>query len=201
MLSSHIVGSFHTSLSSFSTLFPLLGSLASGPASIVMLGALLFGRTLLVGSSMTMGIPTFFATLNWSADTCKKNFYQAVLQVILPLICIALFIVHPIGNQAWVYSMYWLIPVTLFTLQRLGYHSIFFTALNSTFIAHALGSIIWLYVANLEAATWIALIPRVAVERFVFALVNTVGYCVIQKVSTLLTHVSRMKQTNLDNQL
>jgi hypothetical protein len=139
-----------------------------------------------------MGIPTFFATLNWSADTNNKMYLQPLLQVIIPLTCMALFILHPVGSQAWFYSMYWLIPVALFAGKKLGYHSVFSTALSSTFIAHAIGSVMWLYTSNLTATSWIALIPRVAVERSVFAAGSTLTYyglCTV--VSTWKTYKNR----------
>lgn len=197
MLSSHICGSFNTSLSSFSALFPLLGSIATSPLSFIALVTIFFGRTILIGSSITMGIPTFFAMLNWSADAQKKTLLQILLQIIIPILCIALFVIHPTGNQAWLYSMYWLIPVALWIAQRYGYQAVFLTALSSTFIAHALGSVIWLYGAHLKPEVWLALISRVAVERLVFALTGTIGYCVIQKIGVLIT---RSKQINMENQ-
>jgi len=47
--------------------------------------------------------------------------------------------------------------------------SFFLVALSSSFIAHAVGSVIWLYSLSMPAEKWIALIPIVAVERFIFA--------------------------------
>ena len=51
--------------------------------------------------------------------------------------------------------------------------------LGSTFTAHAVGSVIWLYaglVPNPE--TWLALIPVVVLERILFASGMFVGYTI-----------------------
>jgi hypothetical protein len=55
--------------------------------------------------------------------------------------------------------------------------NIFFTSLGSTFTAHAVGSVIWLYTIPMTAGMWLALIPIVALERLCFAtgMVTVVG--------------------------
>jgi len=89
----------------------------------------------------------------------------------------ALFVIHPVGTIAFAYSLYWLIPVCLWILNRFNLlKGIFSTALQSTFVAHAAGSIIWLYTLNMPATKWLSLIPIVAVERFVFAGIATLFY-------------------------
>lgn len=81
-------------------------------------------------------------------------------------ICIALFLLNPIGRQAWMYSFIWLIPfIATFFKKRLVLNS-----LGATFTAHAVGSVIFLYTFGLTPAIWIGLIPVVFIERGLFTL-------------------------------
>ncbi len=89
-----------------------------------------------------------------------KNKYTAI---VFP-ICIALFLINPIGRQAWMYSAIWLIPfVATFFKKKLILNS-----LGATFTAHAVGSVIFLYTFGLTPAIWIGLIPVVFIERGFF---------------------------------
>ena len=97
---------------------------------------------------------------------------------IVPLACIALFICHPEGRGAWVFSLYWLIPiVALFVKNRL-----IANALGATFTAHAVGSVAFLYAFNLKAAVWMSLIPQVFLERVTMAIGIWVFYLVVNSV-------------------
>lgn len=87
------------------------------------------------------------------------------------------FIVHPVGGAAWAYSLYWLIPVALYMIRK---ESLFLTALGSTFTAHAVGSVIWIYANPMTPQTWLALIPVVFIERLVFASGMVVAYHAIK---------------------
>src|SRR5207237_10360114 len=95
----------------------------------------------------------------------------------------ALFIVHPIGSQAFMYSFYWLIPIGLFGLAR---KTLFLEALGSTFVAHAVGSVIWLYTVPTTAGMWVGLIPIVAVERLLFAMGMVVMYRFIMGIKSMI---------------
>jgi len=101
----------------------------------------------------------------------------------IPALCILLFIIHPVGRQAWYYSMYWLIPVlAVFKKERL-----ILNALGATFTAHAIGSTIFLYAFGYTPAFWTALIPIVAYERGVFALGIWASYLILNNVLNLFT--------------
>ena len=79
------------------------------------------------------------------------------MQILVPVLCMALFGLHPVGSQAFAYTLYWLIPVTLYIMSSLvnvlprfqQFTPIFLQALSSTFIAHAVGSVIWLYTVGM----------------------------------------------------
>jgi hypothetical protein len=105
-----------------------------------------------------------------------------------------LFIVHPVGREAFFYSFYWIIPVLVFYLP---YRSLFLTALGSTFVAHAVGSVIWLYTGSYTPAMFLALVPIVVVERMIFALGMVAQ---IHLGRTLFAMLSRYQIVGLENQ-
>jgi len=86
--------------------------------------------------------------------------------VVIPLICMGMFALHDVGCLAWPYTLYWLIPVVLW----FGSDNLCSRALTSSFVAHAIGSVIWLYCGDTSAATWMGLIPVVFVERLLMAM-------------------------------
>ena len=88
------------------------------------------------------------------------------LFVVVPLCAMMLFCVHPIGTQAFYYSWYWFIPMIIYFFVQ---DTIYSRALAASFLAHAVGSVVWLYAGNIPAEIWIALIPLVAVERLIIA--------------------------------
>jgi len=93
---------------------------------------------------------------------------QKKTAIIFP-ICIALFLLNPIGRQAWMYSLIWLIPFAA----TFGKKKLILNSLGATFTAHAVGSVIFLYTFGLTPAIWMSLIPVVFIERGVF----TIGIC------------------------
>ena len=121
--------------------------------------------------------PALFATLYFAKYSKGKLLTAAV-----PLVCMALFVLHPVGAQAWYYSLYWLIPLVALLIPE----HLFLRSLGATFTAHSIGSVIWLYMFPSTAALWIALIPVVAFERFLFASGISVSYIAF---NTLFAHV------------
>lgn len=107
-----------------------------------------------------------FAT--WYFSGYKKN--GALLFV--PLVAMALFVLHPVGAEAWYYSLYWLVPVVAYFLPK----NLFLRSLGASFMAHAVGSVAFLYTFATVPAYWIALIPVVAMERLVFASGTAVSF-------------------------
>ena len=103
-------------------------------------------------------LPMVFAAYYFG--TKKKN-----LLVIVPMIAIALFVLHPVGRQVWYFSLFWTIPIIAkFFPQRL-----FLRSLGATFAAHAVGGAIWVWSVPMTPELWIALIPVVIIERLLFA--------------------------------
>jgi len=109
---------------------------------------------------------------------------QKATAIIFP-VCIILFILNPIGRQAWMYSLIWLIPfVATFGKKRLILNS-----LGATFTAHAVGSVIFLYLFGLTPAIWMALIPVVFMERGLFTLGIWISCLVFNTVLDKLTNI------------
>lgn len=161
---SFIIGSSMAFFSAFNIIAPLAGAFGGVAHSILIvglgiMGSLLSGKVLLSHLVLSYHIPTFFASAYWYSG--------APIRLFLPLLCMLLFVTHPTGMAAWVYSLYWLIPIVIYFSKR---NSVFLNALGSTFIAHAVGSVIWLYTIPMLPAQWLALMPIVALERFAFAL-------------------------------
>lgn len=116
-------------------------------------------------------IPGFCAALSW---TMQKNRFRALFF----LCCAVLFLMHPVGGKAGIYVLLWCIPTFLCFVKR---HAIFFEAVISTSIAHAIGSVIWLYTVPSHASEWVSLIPLAFVERLFFAIGMTCMYYLYQK--------------------
>ena len=104
----------------------------------------------------------FFATMNSSQRT--KTF-----KIFVPLAAILLFVLHPVGREAWFFSLYWTIPIIAVLLPKKYSNSIIARSLGATFTAHAVGGALWIWTVPMTAAQWIGLIPIVAYERLLFA--------------------------------
>jgi hypothetical protein len=183
---SAVVGVSSTYFSLASIVFPLSGLLGFSGIAIVTFARLimaiaLYGTPL---SATVYYIPTIFASAYWVL-------HRRVFPVIVSCVCIILFVVHPVGFNAAIYSFYWFIPVVVAFMPS---RFIFTQALSSTFLAHAVGSVIFLYMHPAVPATqWISLIPLVAVERCIFALGMTgvyyagmyINYLVLEKIKNI----------------
>lgn len=165
-----IIGQAFEFFSLSDVVMPLSGNL--GFSFIGLVVALRVGmKTLLIGTpliALVYHIPGFCASAYWAME-------NKLISLIIPLICMGAFIAHPIGLQAAPYSLYWLIPMALFFVPR---KTIFMHSLASTFIAHAVGSVVWLYLHPMGPEVWYGLIPVVAVERLMFASGMTLVYYV-----------------------
>ncbi|MDP3889176.1 MAG: hypothetical protein Q8Q25_01375 [bacterium] len=170
---SFIIGSWAAFFSGTSMLTPLVGAWAGCAGSCGMLGLVLLKHLFLGGivsaKWLACCVPGFAASLYWGNKS-------ALVRVGIPMVCMVLFAVHPVGFQALPYALYWLIPFGLFFVRR---KTIFLESLGSTFIAHAVGSVIWLYTVPMHSSVWLSLIPLVLVERLLFALGMTGLYYVL----------------------
>jgi hypothetical protein len=158
-----ILGSSHSYFSFGSVLAPMIALFGGITSATILLCTKMLVRGILHGAT-SFG-PTFYIPTLCASWALARPYYHMVWYGI-PIVCIVLFMLHPVGGQVWFYALYWWIPLVI-AYGR--YKSLFARALGATFIAHAVGSIIWLYTVPMTAAQWTALIPIVAVERITYA--------------------------------
>lgn len=120
------------------------------------------------------GVPTLCALLYWSHES-------KVMRIGVSALCMVLFVLHPVGFYAAPYTLFWLISMIIALLPNYN----LLMAFGSTFTAHAVGSVMHLYLLNtLSAQSWIALMPLVIIERTILALSAWLGYMIAYKIYT-----------------
>ncbi len=131
-------------------------------------------------------LPMVFAAAYFS--TKKKRFGAAVSAA-----AIAAFLLHPVGRQAWFFSLYWTIPLIVKILPKKWGDKLFLRSLGSTFTAHAVGGAIWVWAVPMTASQWTVLIPVVAAERLLFAAGISASYIAVNTVLALLTEKLKIR--------
>lgn len=106
------------------------------------------------------------------------------LLLLIPIVSILAFAIHPIGRTVWFYSLYWLIPLAVWPLRQ---KFLLARALGSTFTAHAVGGAVWIWAFNLPAPVWISLIPTVVLERTIFAFGICASYIFVNNLISILS--------------
>ena len=162
---SMILGSYTACFSAINVVMPTAGKWCGkrGVTVVFMIGVIL--RLLFRGFDLPLHflayhIPGLFGAYYFTSRSSS-------IRLLVPLFSMAFFILHPVGMQSWIYSMYWLIPIMLYCVNK---KSLWLDALGSTFVAHAIGSVIWIYTVETSATMWFSLLPIVAIERLLFTL-------------------------------
>ena len=106
------------------------------------------------GASLIRLLPMLFSVLYFA----KKTRWNLVI----PVIAMIAFWAHPEGRLAWVYPLYWFIPLIAYFFQD---KYLLARALGATFTAHAVGGALWIWVFNMKAGIWLSLMPIVWKER------------------------------------
>lgn len=163
---------------SAASMLPAIGGVFGSSLSLPLVAVYFLIKKSIGFSFVAGGLPTLCATMNWSVS---NKIMRMLFQLMLPVLCMTLFILHPVGGQAFAYSLYWLVPMAIFLVSRYV-QSIFLVALSSTFIAHAVGSVIFLYTVPTTPEQWLSLIPVVAMERLMFAVGGTVIYAALSSL-------------------
>ncbi|MBA2307171.1 hypothetical protein H0W26_03505 [Candidatus Dependentiae bacterium] len=91
-------------------------------------------------------------------------------------LCIALFLLHPVGYTCSYYVAYWIPPVIIGLLSR---KSVVLQAVGSTMTTHAVGSVIWLYTHDTTSLFWATLFYRVWAERLLCVTALVAGYYLV----------------------
>jgi len=121
---------------------------------------------------------------------------KQTLRVLVPIACMILFVVHPVGQQAWFYSLLWLVPILGVVLPKKFPGKLLFRSFGATFTAHAVGTALWIYTVPSTPQMWAGLLPITAYERFLFGLGIAGSYVV---VNTMLNYVLDKWKFNVPN--
>lgn len=166
------------------TLFDFFGPMAGGFLGPILGIASVFAvevinlfinHTPLTTGTVIRLFPTLFAVFYFAAINNKKYNGKWILAV--PLLCIALFIAHPIGRQVPYYPlMFWWIPVAAYFKRN----NLFLKSLGATFTAHAVGGVAFLWAMNLPVEVWRSLPPIVVSERLLFATGISASYILVK---------------------
>lgn len=186
------------------TLFQFFGPMAGaflGPvfgAAAVLLAQV--GNYLVLGKAFdAIGLlrlaPMLFAAYYFGTKAKEKlGLAPKLVLAEVSLLCMMLFILHPVGHQVWFFSLYWLIPIAL---AFAGKNPVF-RALGATFTAHAVGSTLWLYTIPMPAEVWVGLVPVVAFERLVFAAGIVFSYIAMNTLLSKVEAVSKSGVVSID---
>lgn len=102
--------------------------------------------------------------------------------LVVPAVCMLAFWANPEGRLAWAYPLYWLIPIVAYFFQE---KSIIMRALGTTFTAHAVGGVLWIWFIGMKAEVWMGLIPVVWKERGLMAIGITLTYIIFNFLMSL----------------
>ena len=183
---SFIVGSYAAFFSVSNCVVPLIGACAGLPGALAFFLVSICVRSLVSPLAffklLAFYVPGMVASVSWIEEFRYIRF-------VVPLVCMLLFVMHPVGGAAWAYSLYWLIPAALYFSQKDG---VFARSLSSTLVAHAVGSTIWLYADPMTPAVWLGLIPIVAAERLLFASGMAIVYTIVCYAQQQFPKMSRV---------
>jgi len=174
----------------FLTMFQFFGPIAGGFlgsvfGAIAVLGAQIIDF-ILVGKEISLInlirlTPMIFAAYYFG--TKKKH-----ISVIIPLLAITAFVMHPVGRTVWFFALFWTIPVIIKLIPGNIGNNVLLKSLGSTFTAHSVGGAAWIWSIQMPAEAWIALIPIVAFERSLFACGIAGSYLVMNTVLDKFKH-------------
>ena len=136
-------------------------------------------------------LPMLFAA--WYFGTKKGK-----LSILVPVAAIILFVAHPVGRQAWFFSLFWTIPIIIKLLPKKYGEKAFLKSLGATFTAHAVGGAMWNYIVPMTPAAWIALIPIVIFERLLFASGITISYVGLNTLLDRIDAKTKSEYVNID---
>lgn len=116
--------------------------------------------------------------------------------IFIPILAIIIFVLHPLGRIVWFYSLFWLIPISIYLLaprledrlEKRPYLIVYLYALAATYIDHAVGAVIYgLFIFEVPVEAWIQSIPWVPIERAIFALGIALLYLFFRAVEKAFT--------------
>lgn len=188
---SAIIGVEGQQFTLFQFVGPIAGGILSPVAGIFSVLVVELTNFLLAGKAFDLVnlvrlFPMAFAAFYFGSKARSSAF--------VAIIAMLLFWLHPIGSQAWFYALYWLIPLAATFYKQ----NILVRSLGTTFTAHSVGSVVFLYAFNLPAEVWVGLIPVVAVERLLFALGISVSYYAVNTALSAFSSKIELSFLNIE---
>ena len=182
---SALVGAENQFFTVFQFFGPIAGSFLGPVVGVIAVFLAEAADFLVVGKELTLVnigrlAPMLFATYFFA--TVNKQDRAKIFKIMVPLIAIALFVLHPVGRQAWFFALFWTIPIIAVLLPKKYSGSVISRSLGATFTAHAVGGALWAWTIPMTAAQWIALIPVVIYERALFAAGIGISFIVFNAV-------------------
>lgn len=176
---SYIVGSQEQSFTMFQFAGPVGGGIMGPGIGALSAVAVDFASKILLGK-MSWDLVGFIRLFTVAAAAVCFGMVREKkwAGIAIPVAGMALFWANPVGAEAWGYALLWLIPVAASLLAN----NLFMRSLASTFQAHVVGSLAFLYFVGMPAAAWWALIPLVLVERGLFAAGMSVTYVSLNSI-------------------
>ena len=169
----------------FFTLFQFFGPIAGSFLGPLFGGIAVLGAELVdffaVGKALSLVNLARLAPMIFAAyyfGTRKKESWN----VVIPILAMAVFILHPVGREVWFFTLFWLIPVVVKVLPAKYSGNLALKSLGATFAAHSVGGALWIWTVPMTAGQWIALIPIVAYERLLFAGGIAISFIVVNAV-------------------
>src|SRR3989338_1547490 len=136
-------------------------------------------------------LPMLFAAWYFGTKKDKISFF-------VPVAAIILFVAHPVGRQAWFFSLFWTIPIIIKLLPKKYGDKLFLRSLGATFTAHAVGGAMWNYLVPMTPAAWVALIPIVIYERLLFASGIALSFIILNTILDKLGAKTKAEYVNID---
>lgn len=164
----------------FQFIGPIAGGILGPLGGVATILAVSVSNFVLTGQALEL--PIIVSVFTMAAAAVYFGAKSRPIALVGP-VAMVLFWLHPEGSVAWIYPLFWVIPVLATFYKK----NLFARSLGSTFTAHAIGSVAYLYAFNIPAEVWFALIPVVAFERLLFASGISVSFVA---VTTALKYVS-----------
>lgn len=183
------IGEVQAQLSCVIVVIPLIAYVFSLPSSIFLGGTMWFLLHLSHTHPLTFGVPTLMAILSWRTSA-KQEVGSLVINALFPLFAIAIYVSSDVGNHVWYYSAFWFLPIICMFFKPTR----FVRAVQSTFVQHATGAIMWLYFSDLTPQAWERLFPIVPIER---ALAITFSLALISVMTRLAKSLCRSRVSEL----
>lgn len=183
---SYMLGSYAAFFSLSGVMLPVIGAFHTRRTifmSVFMMCVMRMMCGLSVMTSLAFWVPGLCAALYW-------RMARPAYRIGLPVLCMILFVAHPVGASAWMYAVPWIVPMIAYTYHK---QYTFVHAWASTYVAHAVGSVIWVYsVPSMTSAMWLGLLPIACAERLFYACAIA---CTISAVTYAQTRWQNVRNT------